>query len=299
MLMKQRMKKNYLMTTEDLGDFHPFLKSYLGKGLGRILLELLGVQQLNKIHAEYCHLNQWEMTTAILKDRRVDVQYRVHGKEYLERMKEIGAFFTISNHPFGGIDGVILIDIITRIRPDFKVLVNDILTRVTGLKDVWIPVHPPIPAEGYIHDPSKNIFGLKMVVDDINKGIPVGMFPAGTVPEYNKQLKRPIEQPWNMNNIRIIHNSNVPLFPIAFDGNNSSWFFRIGELFNYQITSLQLPTEILRKKGKTIDVYVGAPIMPEEIVNFASLKSLRSFLFERTLGMLPSYQEIIGNILKD
>lgn len=291
--MKRHSDENYMIRTSDMAATYPFFDTYIGKGVARFLLSITGVNKLNKIHAKYCHLDKFEMTSAILSDPMVNVKYQLHGEEHLQKMKEMGAFYTISNHPFGGLDGVILIDIITRVRPDFCVLVNEILTKVTGLSDVWIPVSPPVNKKDYVHDPSKNIYGVRRVAECITSGRPVGMFPAGGVPIFNHELKRPVEQEWQMNNVRIMRRSTIPIFPIAFAGDNSRIYYRIGEKIGYHNAALGLPAEILKKKGTTIDVYIGDPIMPSEIKDFNDLKSLRSFLRKRTLGMLPSYKDLV------
>lgn len=286
--------ENYLIKPEELGSIlHPFFNTRVGIKMGELLLGFLRVNQLNKIHSDHCHLEKWKMTSAILADPRVNVRYEIHGAEHLEKMKNIGAFHTISNHPFGGLDGLMLIDIVSRVRSDFRVLVNGFLTRITGLSDIWIPVKPRVNKKDYVHDPMANISGLRMVAELIAAGHPVGMFPAGGVPHYDKTLKRPIEQEWQMNNIRIIKQSMVPVFPIAFAGDNTGMYFKLGEKFNYQVAALRLPKELLSKKGKVLNVYVGKPIMPEEIESYSDLKSLRKFLRSYTLGLLPQYQSII------
>lgn len=294
---REAKENNYILTTDDLAQLiSPFFAKRGGKAIGKGLLKMLKIDQINKLHADHSHLSGAEMTSALLADPRINVKYKIHGAENLEQMTSLDAFFTISNHAYGGLDGIILIDIVSKIRPDFKVLVNGLLTRITALADSWIPVQPRVRKDTYVHDPTKNIYGLRMVVEQIKNGHPVGMFPAGGVPLWSKELKCPIEQPWQMPNMRIIRSSPVPIIPIAFEGNNSKRYYKIGERINYQVAATSLPSEILNKKGETIDVFIGKAIHPEEIQPLKDLKSIRKFVRRRTLELIPSYQGILDHI---
>lgn len=77
------------------------------------------------------------------------VAYEVFNVEVLERLPE-GGFITVSNHPYGGIDGVVLVDLFGRIRPDYKVMVNKFLGRIETLKDNFICVTPTCTCSGTI-----------------------------------------------------------------------------------------------------------------------------------------------------
>ena len=286
--MGDQQSKSYIITLDDLGKLDPFFSKKIGRIVGRMMIKGLGVDKLNKIHAKYLDLSKSDFTSAILSDPEINVKYRVHGAEHLELMRDIEAFYTVSNHPFGGLDGVILIDLVSRIRPDFMVLVNQFLNHISGLKDVWIPIQPRVNKRDYVHDASKNIYGLRKVRERITAGHPVGMFPAGGVPRYDRTTKRPKEQQWQITNTRILMQSKIPIFPIAFEGKNTPLYFKIGELLNYQVASLRLPAEIFRKRGEEIQIYVGEPIMPEELLQYQELKTMRDFVQKRTMDLLPA-----------
>lgn len=280
-----------VLTVEDLGRINPFFKKPFGRWLGKGLLQTLKVSEINSLHSDYSQLSGVAATSAVLNDPRIQVTYTIHGEEHLQGMGDKGAFFTVSNHPFGALDGLILIDIMARIREDFKVLVNGILNQVSILKDFWIPVMPVL--DKVAHDPTKNISGLQMVRDRILGGHPVGMFPAGGLPHYDKGLRQPIEIPWKLNNIRIIKGAKIPTIPIMFGGNNSKSYFRFGERCGYGLASILIPKEILNKKGSNIDVYVGKPIMPEELEGIGNLTETRDYIMKRAFTILPSYKEAL------
>lgn len=278
-----------ILSVEDLRDeVHPFFGSKIGRLTGVGLMKALRVSELNEVHSDYTHLRGTELTTAVLQDPRVNVSYTIHGGEHLKALKKMGAFFTVSNHPFGGLDGLILLDIMLREREDFMVLVNGMLNKISALSKYWIPVKPIMKDRE--HDPQKNISGLRMVADRVQGGHPVGMFPAGGLPHYQKRYGQPMEIPWKLNNVRIMKRAGIPVLPIMFEGNNSRRYYRFGERWGYDTASILIPRELFNKKGEEIEVYIGAPIMPDELSHHKDLSESRDYLMRQCLGILPSYK---------
>lgn len=277
-----------VLTVDDLSKAHPFFESRMGKGIGKGLLRLFKVSQLNSIHSDHSYLSGVSATSAILDDPRIEVTYTVHGEEYLQPLREGDPFFTVSNHPYGGLDGLILLDIMGRVREDYMVLVNGILNQISILKDFWIPVTPL--KSNVEHDPTKNISGLQMVRDRIMGGHPVGLFPAGGLPHYDSTVGQPMEIPWKLNCIRIMKLAGIPVVPIMFEGNNSKRYFRFGERWGYDVASILIPKELLNKRGSNIEVYVGEPILPHQFSDLPTLVETRDYMMKRALSILPSYQ---------
>ena len=134
------MKKS-VVDIYDLQEMAPFFKGRVGTWLGKLLIKCLRVDLVNKVHARNCHLRGAEFTSALLHDPIIDLSYEVHNKEILDHLPE-GAFVTVSNHPIGSLDGIMLIDIFASRRPDFKVMVNGILTKIGAMEDNFISVVP-------------------------------------------------------------------------------------------------------------------------------------------------------------
>ena len=83
--------------------------------------------------------------------------------------------------------------------------------------------------------------------------------------------------------IRLIKKANVPVYPVYFDFLNSRFFYWLGNI-SWKIRTLRIPAEAFNKRGKTVDVYIGEPISPEEIKKFTDDTALAEFLFNRTYG---------------
>ena len=95
------MKKS-VVDINDLQEAAPFFKSRIGTFLGKLLIKGLGVDKVNRVHANNCHLRGSAFTSALLSDPLIDIRYNLHNAEVLDHLPE-GAFITISNHPIGSV----------------------------------------------------------------------------------------------------------------------------------------------------------------------------------------------------
>lgn len=272
------MKKT-VVDIYDLQEMIPFFKGRVGTWLGKLLLKLLSVDMVNKVHARNCQYRGAEFTTALLKDPYIDLSYEIHNREILDSLPE-GAFVTVSNHPIGSLDGIILIDIFASRRPDFKVMVNGILTKIGAMEDNFISVVPDSHKKGA--NPA-NVNGVRLSLQRLKEGHPMGFFPAGAISFYNKKDKCVRDLTWAHSVIRLVRKAKSPVYPVYFDFLNSSFFYWLGNI-SWQIRTLRIPTEAFNKRGRRVDVYIGNPITPEEIASFTDDKALAEFLYDRTYG---------------
>ena len=271
--------KESVIDIHDLQKDFPFFRSRIGTFLGKRLIRWLSVDKVNRVHAAACHLRGAEFTSAILRDPLIDIKYRLHNAEVLDTLPE-GAFITVSNHPIGSIDGIMLIDIMAACRPDFKVMVNEILGKIGAMKDNFVSVLPDSTGNG--PNPA-NINGVRYSLQRLKEGHPIGFFPAGAISFYNKKEKDVRDLPWTHSVIRLIRRAGVPVYPICFDFLNSRFFYLLGRI-SWKIRTLRIPAEAFNKRGKTVDVYIGEPIRPDEIKDFTDDTSLAEFLYNRTYG---------------
>lgn len=139
-------------------------------------------------------------------------------------------------------------------------MVNMVLNRIGGMRPNFIAV------DAYASDDPKkkavSMLGIKEAIRQVRSGKPIGFFPAGAVTKINKNLRLE-DRPWQPNIIRLISQLNVPVIPIFFHGSNSATSHILG-LIDWRLRTLRLPTEVFRRKGSTIHVSVGNPIMPDE-----------------------------------
>ena len=120
-----------------------------------------------------------------------------------------------------------------------------------------------------------------MSLQQLKEGHPMGFFPAGAISMYDKCTKKIQDLPWTHSVIRLIRKAKVPVYPVCFDFQNSGFFYWLGRI-DWRIRTLRIPAEAFNKRGRTVDVYIGEPVSPEEIQNIANDKDLAEFLYQRT-----------------
>jgi Putative hemolysin len=270
------MKKT-VVDINDLQKLNSFFGTTLGRFLGKLFLKWFCVEKVNEVHSKNCHLRGAEFTTALLNDPLIDLKYRVHHKERLTQLPE-GAFITVSNHPIGSLDGIILIDIFASIRPDFKVMVNGVLENIGAMEDNFISVKPDSKKQGAN---LQNVNGVRESLGRLKSGSPVGFFPAGAISFYNKKENGICDLPWTHSIVKLIRKAKVPVYPVLFDFHNTRFFYWLGRI-DWRIRTLRIPAEAFNKKGKTADVYIGKMISVEEIANIQTDDELATFLYKAT-----------------
>ena len=272
--------KRTVLDYDDIRKMVPFFEGK--KRLVNWLLRFLSVDKVNWIHDHNCDTPGVPFTDGLLKD--LNIKLRIDNEEVLDNLPE-GSFITVSNHSFGALDGIILINIIGHRRPTFKVMVNMVLNYISAMRPNFIAVDALASA-----DPKKkavSMQGIKAAMMQVKKGEPLGFFPAGAVSKLNKHLQLE-DREWQSSVIRLIKQLKVPVIPIYFHGSNSAWFNFLGVVC-WQLRTLRLPAEVFRKKNSTFHISVGNPIMPAEYEAIDKIEDLGKFLKAKTYE-LKSYK---------
>lgn len=243
------------------------------------VMHWIGLDEVNAIHSRWAYDTGAAFARHLVEDE-FKFTLRVDNEEVLDRFPE-GPFITVSNHPFGGMDGIILIDLVGRHRPDYKVMVNMFLWNISAMRSVFIPVDA-IKTD----DPEKRkvtMQGIRDAMKQVKEGHPLGFFPAGAVSKIDGSLHIR-DREWQPSVIRLIQQLKVPVIPIYFHGHNSA-FFNILGLIDWRLRSLRLPRELFNMRGKEVHISVGEPISPETQAQYHSLEELGSFLREQTYSL--------------
>lgn len=266
--------KRTVLDVDDVIAMVPRLKGH-ERLVGRVL-HWLSVDKVNAVHDKYFDTPGPAFVHSLLKD--FDITVRVDGLEVLDNLPQ-GAFITVSNHPFGALDGITLIDLIASRRPEYKVMVNMILGRITAMNPNFIKVDSLAS-----DDPAKkavSMRGIKECIEQVKSGKPLGFFPAGAVSKVNMR-GRLMDRRWQDSVIRLIDKLKVPVIPIYFHGSNSWWFNFLGVVC-WQARTLRLPSEVWRKCHTTLHVSVGDPISVEQQrAHAGSIEELGRYLKQAT-----------------
>lgn len=267
-----------VLNYDDIRQMLPKLDGH--KKLVNWLLHFLKVDEVNEVHGRWCGTPGPEFVRRML-EQDFKLKLRVDGREVLDNLP-VGAFVTVSNHPFGALDGITLIYLITRTRPDFKVMVNMILNKITAMRPNFIAVN----AWGAKSAEARRVSmaGVRQAITMLKTGHPVGFFPAGTMSKTDWH-GRLVDSPWQPSVLQIIQRAKVPVVPIYFHGSNSWWFNFLGHAC-WPARSLRLPAEVFRKRGKALHVSVGRPVtVGEQAACGKDVKALGDLLRRRTYAL--------------
>lgn len=261
---------------EDLCDLAPFFKGK--RRFADFCFKFLKMNDINELHRNNCKVPGAPCAKGILKD--LDITMVVENEEELDSLPK-GAFITVSNHPFGALDGIMLISLLASRRKDYKVMVNLMLNYISALRGNFIAVDPTSSDK-----PEKKAItmrGIREAMKHVKEGHPMGFFPAGSVAMVNGKLKIE-DNEWQPTIIRLIQQLKVPVVPIYFHGYNSIFSYVVGKIY-WPLRSIFLPSELFRKKGATMRISVGKPISVEEQDKYQSIEELTKFLRNATLSM--------------
>lgn len=270
--------KQTVLEIEDVQKMAPVLRSRFGSYLLKKVFHWTDLNKVNQIHANHCHLRGSAYTSAMLSDPLMDVRYEVHNREILDELPD-GAFITVSNHPIGSLDGIILIDIFASLRPDFRIMVNKLLSYISAMQDNFVSVVPK--TDDSTEGNPKNINGIRQSFVHLKNGHPMGFFPAGAMSFYNRKLMKVRDLPWTHSIVRLIRKAQVPVVPVYFDCLNSKFFYQLGRI-SWKLRQLRVAIEAFNKKSQTLHVYIGQPILPEKIIMMKDESALADFLYHCT-----------------
>ena len=254
----------------------------LGTFSGWLLMKVLKISTLNKIYNRNKHLNDLEFLNAILDEFQIKFEIP---EEDLKRLPKEGAYITISNHPLGGIDGLLLLKLMLEREPNFKIIANFLLHRIEPIKPYIMPVNPFENQK----DAKSSVIGIKETLRHLSDGKPLGIFPAGEVSTY-KDGKLIVDKPWEEGALKIIKKANVPVVPIYFHAQNSKLFYRLSKLSD-TLRTAKLPSELLTQKNRIIKVRIGKPISINELNEHTNIPEFGEFLRKKTYMLSNSFEE--------
>ncbi|MDR1561799.1 MAG: 1-acyl-sn-glycerol-3-phosphate acyltransferase [Dysgonamonadaceae bacterium] len=268
--------KDRLIDIKVLQGISPIFKKWYGPVLAKCAIRLAGFDKVNRVYNAGKYLTGPAVEDAMLDN--LGITRRVHNIETLRQL-DGKPFITVSNHPYGHIDGIFLVGEITRIRKDFKVMVNWMLGMIDSMEAHFIGVNP------YASSVSSrsSLGGIKQCLEHLKAGHALGFFPAGAVSKFDKNgLVH--DQPWQERVLKLIVKAKVPVVPAYFSGHNS-WFFNFLDRIDWRIRTVRLCHELDNKRGKTINLVFGQPIMPEEQAKYTNHADLGAFLTEKTYSL--------------
>ena len=264
--------KTELIKEEDLEKVSPVFEGAFGRKLVRFFMHAVAIDKVNWVYEHSINYSGAEFSERLLKD--VGVDYLIGNAERLQQLPE-GAFITISNHPYGGLDGIMLIDLMVGIRQDYKLMVNQFLSLIKTMDANFISVtSKTADSNGFS---TTSLKGIRETLTRLKEGHPVGFFPSGAVSDFNFRNFRIRDREWQESLIRLIQTAKVPVLPIRFFDQNSPFFYLLG-LIHWRIRALRLPSEVFNKGGQHPHIGIGKLISVEAQDQFEDPTAFGKFL---------------------
>ncbi|WP_338731978.1 lysophospholipid acyltransferase family protein [Mangrovimonas cancribranchiae] len=255
---------------------------FLGTFIGWLLMKVLKISTLNKIYNCNKHLQKLDFLNSILSEFQINFEIP---DEDFKRLPKDGAYITVSNHPLGGIDGILLLKLMLEQRDDFKIIANFLLHRIAPIKPYILPVNPFEKRK----DAKSSILGFKNAIKHLQEGHPLGVFPAGEVSTY-RDGKLVVDRPWEEAAMKLAQKAEVPIVPIYFHAKNSKLFYKLSKI-NDTFRTAKLPSELLTQKRRTIKVRIGRPISVKDQEEYKDLKGFSEFIRRKTYMLSNSFDE--------
>ena len=247
--MEQSVKPLQLDVEKILADKNPKIHRVLPGFVIRYLKRIAHQDGINDILRNFANLRGAAFNDAALG--YMGITYRAHG---VENLPKGGRNIFVSNHPLGGLDGMVFMSELTKHFPAIKFPVNDILLYIENYGDIFLPVN------------KVGTFGrdaAKLMDEAYASDYQLLNFPAGIC---SRKIKGVItDLPWQKSFIVKAVQHQRDIVPCYFAGRNSSFFYNLANFRTFiglkmNLEMLYLVDEMFRQNGKDIDVYFGEPI---------------------------------------
>ncbi len=209
-----------------------------------------------------------------LAEMRVDL--RVSSADQ-SRIPATGPVVVVANHPYGVLDGALLTVLLTRVRPDVKILTNFLLGDVPELQQHCIFVDP-FQTDRSIDSNRK---ALREALAWLQRGGMLAIFPAGEVSHLQMPVAHIADPAWNETAVRLIRRTGAAALPVYFCGHNSVGFQFLG-MIHPKLRTPFLLQEFLQHEGKSVQVRVGTPIALESLQTCPNDRQATEYLRWRT-----------------
>lgn len=260
---------------------YPRLKpdSWLNNTVKALLRRALHERTFLQFAKDYPYLKGFDFVEQSLES--LQFTYSLQSNE-IERIPKTGRVVIIANHPIGSLDGLALLNMVGKIRPDVKVMANQLLYNVKPIQSLLLPVN--------------NMSGktdrqqLKALTQYLKGEGAIIVFPSG---EVSRMKANGIQDPqWHSGFLRLALNTKSPIIPIHIDGKNSALFYGASMIYK-PLSTLMLVGEMFKQQCSSIKIRIGEAI---PYANYCDMKlslPCKVKLFNRHLYRLPKNKTAI------
>ena len=243
--------------------------------VGGAIEKVLAIDQINQTYFKAASkMDDRHFSDKVLEVLNVTWQV---ADEDLSRIPKEGPLVVVANHPFGGIEGIILSALLNSVRPDVKLMANFLLEKLPAFRDAFIFVDP----FGSESSARANLKGLKEAIAWLRGGHALGIFPAGEVSHIDLKRGGVTDPEWAGSIARLIRKTETPVLPMFFQGSNGLLFNLLG-LVHPRLRTAMLPKEMVNKRDKEIRIRIGNLIPFKKLERLSDDRDFMDYLRMRT-----------------
>ncbi len=242
----------------------------------RYLQRITHEKEVNRVLYKYRDYSGIDFLEKVIIDE-FDIKLKVNNLEYF---KETERAIVAANHPLGGLDGMALMLVLGRENKNIKFPVNDILMGVPQLRPVFVPINKIKKGSA------------KQNISNVNEAFMsdavVPYFPSGMVSR-KKRFKGVKDLPWKKSYLIGARNHQRPIIPCHINGRNSNFFYNLANFRSFfgvkaNIEMLYLINEMMKQKGKTIEITFSKAINPDQLppaeLDLFTASNMRDFIYQ-------------------
>ena len=259
-----------------IADKNPRLARLLPRFLKRYLKRIIHQDEINHVLRSFSHQTPVEFIRSTLS--YMEISYRAVG---LEQHSDQGRYLFVSNHPFGGMDGMMLCDELDKRFGSGRIIVNDILMNLKPLAPLFVPVNK----HGRQNSDYLRFFREALASDD-----QIATFPAGLC---SRRIDGKVcDTKWKSSFVKNAIESQRDIVPVFFEGRLSNFFYNLSSLrkrlgIKANIEMIYLPDEMFSQHGRHFDIHFGAPVPWQELAAAGSASHNAQRIREMVYAMAP------------
>lgn len=265
-----------------IADKNPRLARLLPRFLKRYLKRIIHQDEINHVLRSFSHQTPVEFIRSTLS--YMEISYRAVG---LEQLSDQGRYLFVSNHPFGGMDGMMLCDELDKRFGSGRIIVNDILMNLKPLAPLFVPVNK----HGRQNSDYLRFFREALASDD-----QIATFPAGLC---SRRIDGKVcDTKWKSSFVKNAIESQRDIVPVFFEGRLSNFFYNLSSFrkrigIKANIEMIYLPDEMFSQHGRHFDIHFGAPVPWQELAAAGSASHNAQRIREMVYAMAPETEQVL------
>lgn len=260
-----------LFKPKDILKANPKLSFIGGEHFARFLMLLLRFDKLNKVYNQIGDKKGLDFIDELI--RILNINFQFDAEELQKRVPNSGPAIVVSNYPFGGLESILLIKMLSLVRQDVQIMSNQLLQKIDPISEYFIE-------EDSFQKKNGPGPGTDKASAHLEKGGVLCLFPAGEVSQFDS-FKVLSDKQWQYTTLKFIKQQKVPVVPVHFQGNNSRLFYLMANVLP-SLKDMKLPTEIMHKHKRPVKIRIGNPVLVPEQDKFSDIYQYGRYLRAKT-----------------